>query len=203
MANETRAHIALVTGDLITTASDPLYDCIDELKRLRADAAILGCHGNHEIYANCLEEATEAGAAAGIQFLRRQARTFRFGSATLNIAGVDYQRFHEPYLVGAGSLVRPGATNVLLSHNPDVFPVANDKGFHLTVSGHTHGGQITAEILDSNISFARFYTPFVYGVYRRGAASQYVGRGIGTVGFPARIGAPPEVAVLRLCATSS
>ncbi|HSR09032.1 MAG TPA: metallophosphoesterase, partial [Bryobacteraceae bacterium] len=51
MANETRAHIALVTGDLITTNRDPLDNCLDSLARLRADAGIYGCLGNHEIYA--------------------------------------------------------------------------------------------------------------------------------------------------------
>ena len=89
---------------------------------------------------------------------------------------------------------------MLLSHNPDVLPVAEQKGFDLTISGHTHGGQIAMEILDHDISFARFYTPYVYGIYSHGRAVGYVGRGIGTVGVPARVGAPPEVALIRLCA---
>jgi len=92
----------------------------------------------------------------------------------------------------------PGAYNVLLSHNPDVFPVAAQKGYDLTVSGHTHGGQITVEIFDQFLNPARFYTPFVYGLYRHGGASAYVTRGIGTIGIPARVGAPPEIALLRL-----
>ena len=45
---------------------------------------------------------------------------------------------------------------------------------------------------------ARFYTPYVYGLYRLGASAEYVTRGIGTIGIPVRIGAPPEVALLRL-----
>jgi len=51
MANELRAHLALVTGDLITGQGDPLDACLRQLARLRADAGILGCLGNHEIYA--------------------------------------------------------------------------------------------------------------------------------------------------------
>ena len=50
MANETRANIALVTGDLITRPGDPLDACLRQLARLRADAGVLGCLGNHEIY---------------------------------------------------------------------------------------------------------------------------------------------------------
>jgi len=66
------------------------------------------------------------------------------------------------------------------------------------MAGHTHGGQVTVEILDQSVSAARFFTPYVYGLYGGPRASAYVTRGIGTIGIPARIGAPPEIAVLRL-----
>ncbi len=123
----------------------------------------------------------------------------RFGNSTLNLAGVDYQRTGRPYLTGAEQLIAPGAVNLLLSHNPDVFPVAARQGYALTVSGHTHGGQVRVEILGEDLNVARFYTPYVDGVYRKGAASLFVSRGLGTIGIPTRLGAPPEVALLRLC----
>lgn len=197
-ANELRPHLALVTGDLITAAGDPLEACLRQLARLRADAGILGCMGNHEDYA-MVENLTEReGARLGIPFLRGRAEPLRFGGDLLNVAGVDYQRTGRQYLRDAERLVLPGAYNVLLSHNPDVFPVAVEKGFGLTLAGHTHGGQVTVEILHEPINAARFFTPFVYGLYRHGEAAEYVTRGIGTIGIPARIGAPPEIALLRL-----
>ena len=118
----------------------------------------------------------------------------------LNVAGVDYQPLYEKakYLRGAGKLVVPGETNLLLSHNPDVFPVAARQGYNLMLAGHTHGGQVSVEILDQAINPARFFTSYVYGLYRQGAAAAYVTRGIGTIGIPARIGAPPEISLLRL-----
>jgi uncharacterized protein len=201
MANETRAHIALVTGDLITTWRDPLDDCLDILAGLRADAGVFGCMGNHEIYAYAEDHAEREGARRGLRFLRRSAALLRFGNATLNLAGVDYQRQRRRYLVGAEKLVVPDAFNVLLSHSPDVFPVAVQQGYALTIAGHTHGGQIRMEILNADLNPARFYTPYVDGVYRRGPASIFVSRGIGTIAVPARLGAPPEVALLRLCRT--
>jgi predicted MPP superfamily phosphohydrolase len=197
-ANELRPHLALVTGDLITAAGDPLHACLRQLARLRADAGILGCMGNHEVYARS-ESATEReGARLGIPFLRGRAQPLRFGGAVLNVAGVDYQRTGQSYLRGAERLVLPGAYNVLLSHNPDVFPVAVEKGYNLTLAGHTHGGQVNVEILHQPINAARFFTPYVYGLYRGGAAAEYVTRGIGTIGVPVRLGAPPEIALLRL-----
>ena len=201
MANETRAHIALVTGDLITTWRDPLDDCLDTLAGLRAEAGVFGCMGNHEIYAGAEDHAEREGARRGLRFLRRAAAPLRFGNALFNLVGVDYQRVRRPYLVDADKLVVPGAFNVLLSHNPDVFPVAARQGYSLTMAGHTHGGQIRMEILHADLNVARYYTPYVDGVYRRGPASIFVSRGIGTIVIPARVGAPPEVALLRLCRT--
>jgi predicted MPP superfamily phosphohydrolase len=163
--------------------------------------------GNHENYARVQPYTAQQAARLGIDFLRQRARPLRFGDATLNVAGVDYYSIYnrKSYLNGMERLVAPGATNVLLSHNPDVFPVAVRQGFDLTVSGHTHGGQVNIEILNQSLSVASFITPFVYGAYRLARpggpeASLYVSRGIGTIGLPARIGAPPEISLLRLVA---
>ena len=199
-ANELRPHLAVMTGDLISTFGDPLDACLRQLARVRAEAGVIGCLGNHERYAG-VEDETAAGAARlGMRFLRRHAERLRFGGATLNVAGVDYEPlWRRPrYLAGAERLAAPGAVNVLLAHNPDVFPVAARKGFDLTLAGHTHGGQVSVEILDRSLNTARFMTPYIYGLYVREGRAAYVTRGIGTIGIPARIGAPAEIALLRL-----
>ena len=195
-----RPHLTVVTGDLISGHSDPLDACIRQLARLKSDAGTFGCMGNHERYAK-VEAYTEREAArVGIRFLRRQAQPLRFGNSTLNLAGLDFQpnRERARYLQGAERLILPGATNILLQHNPDVFPVAARQGYNLLLAGHTHGGQVTVEIFDQSINPARFFTPFVHGLYRAGDSVAYVTRGIGTIGIPARIGAPPEITLLRL-----
>ena len=199
MANETRAHLALVTGDLITSAGDPLDLCLNRLTGIRADAGIFGCMGNHERYAEAEDYVESAGARLGMRFLRGTAAPLKFGNAVMNLTGVDYQSSQLPYLVGAQKLVQPGAFNVLMSHNPDVFPVAARQGYQFTVAGHTHGGQVRVEILSQDLNVARFFTPFVDGLYRKGDSSIFVSRGIGTIALPIRLGAVPEVALLRLC----
>ena len=200
MANEVRAPLALVTGDLISRNGDPLDACLRQLARLRAEAGVLGCLGNHEVYTRSEDYVTEIGRRIGIEFLRQQARVLRFGESSINFAGVDYQRMHSEYLEGAEQLVATGMVNVLLSHNPDVFPVAAEKGYDLTIAGHTHGGQVTFELLHQNMSIPRYFTPYVRGLYRELDSSVYVSNGIGTIGVPVRVGAPPEISVLRLCA---
>ncbi len=203
-ANELRADVAAITGDLITQRGDPLDAAIRQLARLRANAGLYGCMGNHEQFARVQDYTEAAAARVGIRFLRRAAAPLRFGSATLNLAGLDYQSKAEKphYLRGAGRLLAPGAFNVLLQHNPDTFPAAAREGYNLLLAGHTHGGQVTIEILDESISPARFFTPYVYGLYPdpegRPGTFAYVTRGIGTIAIPVRVGAPPEIALLRL-----
>jgi len=202
MANETRSHLAIMTGDLITKKGDPVDACLRQLVRLKAEAGLLGCLGNHEIYSDAEEYVTAQAARLGMQFLRHESRRLVFGGKAIHFAGVDYQakRF-GPYLDGAENLIVPGEVNVLLSHNPDVFRIAPQKGFDLTLAGHTHGGQIAVEYLNPHLNAAGFVTPWVAGYYHERGASLYVSRGVGTIGVPARIGVPPEVTRIRLCAT--
>jgi predicted MPP superfamily phosphohydrolase len=198
MANETRAHLAFVTGDLITGSKDPVDECLDELKRLRTDAGVYGCMGNHERYIKGEAYVEEHGARRGMKFLRQRNESLLFGEAKLNIAGVDHQTKARGYLHQAPPLMRDGEFNLLMSHNPDVFPIAATQGWDLTLAGHMHGGQINLEIAQQNLNLARLSTPYVYGTYREGKSAIYVTRGIGTVAMPVRLGAPPEVALIRL-----
>jgi uncharacterized protein len=199
-ACELRAHVAFATGDFISSIGDPLEACIRQLARVKSDAGVLGCLGNHEHYAAVEDEATSLAARVGMRILRGEACRLRFGNAVLNVAGVDYQGIsqRERYLAGAERLIDPATCNVLLSHNPDVFPVAASQGYSLVLAGHTHGGQVTIEILEQSVNPARFYTKYVRGLYRMGPAAEYVTRGIGTIGIPARLGAPPEITLIRL-----
>jgi len=199
-SNELRPNVAVMTGDLISNWGDPVDACLQQLKRVKADAPLLGCLGNHETYAGVENYVTEKAARLGMRFLRRQRQELRFGEGVLNIAGIDYQPFalRGEYLAQTGNLVRPGAANILLSHNPDVFTESPMQGWQATLSGHTHGGQVTVEILNQTLNVARFFTRYVSGLYRAADATCYVTRGIGTIGIPARLGATPEITLLRL-----
>lgn len=200
IANEFKPHVSILTGDLITRRSDDLEDCIRRLSRLKSDAGVFGCHGNHEIYADAEALASALGDRHGIRFLRQQGESLRFGSASINLVGYDYQVQGFPYLEGVEALVRPDEFNLLLSHNPDVFDRAQAAGMDLVLSGHTHGGQVNVEILHEQFNLVRFVTPYVYGLYDTGKSRIYVNGGLGTVGVPMRLGVPPEVTLIRLCA---
>jgi predicted MPP superfamily phosphohydrolase len=200
-SNELRPHVALVTGDFISSSGDPLDACLRQIARLRSDTGVFATLGNHERYAHAEDYTAVAAGRLGVRLLRYENQVVRFGESSLNLAGIDYeliQTDRSHYLRGCERLIVPGAFNVLLSHNPDVFPVAAHQGYNLTLAGHTHGGQVTIEILDQSINPARFFTPYVAGEYRQGNAAAYVTRGVGTIGIPVRVGAPPEITLLRL-----
>lgn len=225
MANELSAGLAVVTGDFITGAGDPLADCIDELRRLHAPLGAWGCNGNHEIYARAEDAAQSLFAQSGMKLLRQESKQLAWRGAKFNLIGVDYQRERSPkgrkvqMLDEIEPLVRRDMPNILLSHNPNSFRRAAELGVELTLSGHTHGGQVQVEILDRRFSPARFITDYISGLYRRplfaaaepgigegrlalnlqpGISNLYVNRGLGTVGAPVRLGVPPEITLLTL-----
>ena len=173
MANELGAHLAVVTGDFITSASDPLQDCIDEIRQLRAPLGTWGCNGNHEIYARVEDLAQSLFAQAGMKLLRGENAQLTFNAAQFNLIGVDYQRertsagHKKQTLTDVEQLVRRDMPNILLSHNPNSFPRAAELGIELSLAGHTHGGQIQVEILDHRLSPARFITDYIAGLYQR------------------------------------
>jgi uncharacterized protein len=226
MANDLGADLAVVTGDFITGAGDPLEECIDEIRRLSAPLGIYGCNGNHEVYADAEDRAQDLFTQLGMKLLRHENALITFHGAQLNVIGVDYQRERAPggrrvsSLIDVEPLIRKDLPNVLLSHNPNSFNRAAELGVELSLAGHTHGGQIQVEILDHRLSPARFITDYVAGLYLRplltpaktvasqtflhaatlqGAHSAlYVNRGLGTVGAPVRLGVPPEISLLTL-----
>lgn len=200
-SNGLRADLAFITGDLITGARDPLDECLLELGRLKASSGLWGCLGNHEKLAYVSDYATRQALKQNLFFLRHRAETLKFGDSRINLVGVDHQYKNEGYLKGVEQLVKPDEFNLLLSHNPDVFPVAAKQGFQLTLAGHTHGGQINIEVAHTNLNIVDLVTPYTKGLYEKPGSSLYVTSGLGTIGVPVRLGAPPEITLIRLCAS--
>ena len=173
MANDLGGNLAVVTGDFITGAADPLVDCIDEIRQLRAPLGVFGCNGNHEIYARAEDAAQGLFAQAGMKLLRHENVQLAFRGAQFNLLGVDYQRERAlsgqrlQMLPDLAALVRRDMPNILLSHNPNTFNRAAELGIELSLAGHTHGGQVQVEILDHRFSPARFITDYIAGAYFR------------------------------------
>ena len=84
-----------------------------------------------------------------------------------------------------------GDTRILLAHHPHLFDIAQEAD--LMLSGHTHGGQI----MFGDIGLGRLRFRYWSGLYQRANTTMIVSNGCGDW-FPCRIGAPAEIARVRL-----
>ena len=86
---------------------------------------------------------------------------------------------------------------ILLAHQPRTADAAARAGFHLQLSGHTHGGQFWPWMW-----FVRLQQPFTAGLDRLANLWVYTSRGSGYWGPPKRLGVPSEIARIRLVAAA-
>jgi len=191
--------LVVVTGDLVDF--DPAY--IGLIARKLADLAprdgVFACLGNHDDYTGA-DRVLAGLSAAGVHGLVNEGKLVRAadggGFALLGVDDLWADRYGRsgPRLERALGMVPDGAPRILLSHQPQTVDAWAGK-VALQLSGHTHGGQINPGFRPADLIL-----PYVSGLYRVGGTALYVNRGFGTVGPPARIGAPPEVTRIVLVA---
>jgi predicted MPP superfamily phosphohydrolase len=181
----------------------------DQIDRRRVDAELfaegfagiaapLGCFGvlgNHDYYVDP-SLSKWALSSSGIVPLVNDSIELQRGGETLLLAGLD-----DLWSPAAGPdfdvLRRSDAPfTICLCHQPQGWHAARATGADLTLSGHTHGGQIA--LPTRNINVARLKTPYVAGPFRHRESALYVSRGIGVGAVPLRVGAPPEIDVITL-----
>lgn len=193
---EKRPHLVCLGGDLINTREREILMYRRALQLLSPELGIVAVPGNHDqfmgqdlgLWAAFLRE-------QGVCVLINQGVRLTFGGACFWVAGVDDLTEGRPDL----ALALQGSTReepkILLSHNPDMFYEASSVGLDLTLSGHTHGGQVKAfgKVLLSHSRFG-----WHEGLFDEDGCYLYVGRGVGVTVLPLRIGAPAEVPILEL-----
>jgi predicted MPP superfamily phosphohydrolase len=195
------ADLVAITGDLVDGSVRQLAAHTEPLARLASRHGTFFVTGNHEYYSGVRPWMAEL-RRLGLTVLVNEHVVLEHEGALLVIAGVtDYGAHHfdpahrsDPRAAAAGAPEGAGA-RVLLAHQPRSALVAADAGFHLQLSGHTHGGQF----LPWNF-FVRFQQPFTAGLERLGRLWVYTSRGTGYWGPPKRFGAPSEITRLRLIA---
>jgi predicted MPP superfamily phosphohydrolase len=182
-------------GDAV--APEPVAE---QLGRLRAPLGTIAVLGNHDWYA---DGPRVAGALrdAGIRVLENDAVRVRREPAELWVAGLADASERRPDVDRALAGVPDDAAVVMLSHDPDVFPRVPHR-VALTLSGHTHGGQVNIPGARGRWIPSRFGERFADGHVVEDGRHLMISRGIGTSRLPVRLGAPPEVLVLRLSARS-
>jgi len=168
-----------------------------ELGALRAPLGVYAVLGNHD-WKRAGDRMWTALQNAGLEVLENRVME----SGGVHFAGLADLRRRRPDLPGALAGVPPGAPVVLLSHDPDVFPYVPTR-VSVTVSGHTHGGQVAIPYLRRLAIPSRYGERYARGHVVEDGRHLYVTSGLGTSGLPVRLFAPPEVVVLELVAAAT
>lgn len=213
--NALHPDLIVFTGDIVNRHSAELQPFVSVLSRLHAPFGVYSVMGNHD-YGDYEEWPDSASKAADVSALKTMQG--RMGWKMLNndhavlrnakgdsLVLVGVENVGDPPFATYGDLSAayptPGDSvfKILLTHNPahwerDILH-HNEQNFALTLSGHTHAMQF--EVL--GLSPAVFRYRHWGGLYDEDPAHLlYVNIGAGTVGFPARIGATPEITLLTL-----
>ena len=197
--NDLEADMIAVTGDLVDGSVAQLSHHTEPMSRLSARHGAYFVTGNHEYYSGVHGWLTEL-RRLGLRVLMNEHVVLQHDGAEVVVAGVtDYGAHHfdashrsDP----AAALARApsdAAVKLLLAHQPRSAFQAAPAGFHLQLSGHTHGGQFWPWNF-----FVRLQQPFTAGLHRLDSLWVYTSRGTGYWGPPKRLGAPSEITHLRL-----
>ena len=202
--NRLQADLVLFTGDLIDISIDDLPRGIDAMKWIDPRGGMALIEGNHDLIDNPGEFDRQV-RAAGLPLLVDEAMTVtlrgerlqilgtRWGSATGNRRAAGEAAFNSSIQI-LSRLRDPAAFPILLAHHPHTFDAAAAAGFPLTLSGHTHGGQL---MLNNKIGFGPWFYRYWSGHYQKGDCQLVVNNGVGNW-FPLRINAPAEIIELTL-----
>jgi predicted MPP superfamily phosphohydrolase len=200
LVRRARPDLIVLTGDLID--HDVRY--VKELGRFVrmlsevSRRGVFAVMGNHDHYTG-VDQVERALGAAGAQVLTNRHVRIGDGKQQFVLAGLDdvmgsSEAGRGPNLPRAFAGASPDLARVLLSHNPGYFPTSHPYA-DLTLSGHTHGGQITLFINPAELLLRH---GLVRGHYSRDHSQIYVNRGFGTAGPPTRVGSTPEITKLVL-----
>ena len=206
--NRLRPDLIALTGDFVTGGDDEVSPCVETLAKLKARYGIFACLGNHDSYAGVADELAHLLGENGISTLRNDATTIQIRDTRIEILGIEDLGTGRPDLRRALTAAEkhPGEVKVLLSHRPEIFPVAARQGIDLVLSGHYHGGQVKLFSNSKSLSVARFLTPYAEGLYRlpratdseKKGANLFVSRGVGVSALPIRLNCSPQIAHLTL-----
>jgi len=205
-ANKLEADLMLFTGDLINSDLDFLPLAVETLRALRPQPVL--CEGNHDVGAN--PGGFESGVKeAGFCLLLDEAVTVSVRGVPVQLLGLRWdgpgnlERHHDESGLAASmdAVLRqrdPAAFPILLAHHPHAWDYCGD--IPLTLSGHTHGGQL---MLNEQHGFGSLMFRYWTGLYSRPATLAHaaqtllVNNGIGNW-FPLRAAAPAEIVHLTL-----
>jgi uncharacterized protein len=208
--NPLRADLVVFNGDLIDLSLADFPMGVDVINRLDPRHGLVMIEGNHDLIEDPVEFERRA-KAANLPILLDETKTLKVRGVPIQFLGIrwgkvtDGQRRRSNNAVIRESVTQvltqrdPGAFPILLAHHPHAFDPAIDAGVPLTLSGHTHGGQL---MLNERLGAGPVMFRYWSGLYQKAKSSLVVSNGAGNW-FPLRINAPAEIVKITLRPLSS
>lgn len=204
------------TGDMVNNETKEVNEYIEIFNKLKAPLGVYSVTGNHD-YGDYVawssvaakkknfKDLIEAHRLLGFDLLMNQHRFVEVDGEKIAVLGIEnwgagrfakYGKIDEAY---KGSEEAP--VKLLLSHDPSqwdaqVRPLYGD--IDMAFAGHTHGFQFGVELGGVKWSPSQYAYKQWGGLYQQGSQYLYVNRGFGYLGYPGRIGMPPELTILEL-----
>ena len=197
VANRLKPDMFLLTGDYVSHEREYIGPVAAELGKLKAKYGVHACLGNHDHWTDA-DLVTHLFRGEGINVLINEGFRFETRQGSFWLAGVDDHMVGKTDVPAALKGSFPDEMKLLLAHNPIIFREAARYSVDLTLSGHTHGGQIK---LRSKVRDEKRILPrrrLTAGLHKRRNSQIYITRGIGTVVVPMRYQCPPEISLLEL-----
>ena len=194
-----------ITGDQVDDFSRDVELFNQAFGSLEAPLGVYVVAGNHDVYAG--RPAVAKGLReAGMTVLVNDATPVERDGQRLWIAGTG-DPAARGWPLGDGSSAAPDIEATLsavprheavivLAHNPALWPALVQGGADLTLSGHTHYGQLAIPSL--GWSMASPFLKLAMGWHQEGRSLLYINPGSNFWGIPFRLGTPPEVTILTL-----
>ncbi len=215
LVNNQKPDLIVFTGDLVNSFSEEAVGWEELLASLSAKYGKYSILGNHDYgdywqWANAEEKQANMDLLSdlykrmGFRLLLNESAAITSKDDSIVIMGVE--NWGKPPFKQYGDLKRAMASangapfRILLSHDPSHWDaeVAGKTNIQLTLSGHTHAGQVGIRINGYSWSPSQFFYKKWNGLYRDKGQYLYINRGLGTIGFPGRIGMSPEITVIEL-----
>lgn len=215
MVNE-KPDLIFFTGDLVNNQSSEVKDYINIFDKLKAPLGVYSVTGNHD-YGDYFNWESQDAKRKNFRNLMEAHRLMNFkllmndhhfiGQGADKIAILGNENWGGGHFAKYGRLseayegTEEAAVKLLLSHDPshwDAQVRPSYKDIDIMFSGHTHGFQFGIEIGGFKWSPSQYAYKQWAGLYQEGSQYLYVNRGFGYLGYPGRIGMPPELTVMEL-----
>ncbi len=216
--NAMKPDLILFTGDMVNNYAEELEGWEPVLGKLQARLGKYSVMGNHD-YGDYVRWPDKASREANIHELHRYHEKLDFKlllnehialrpepqEEAIEIIGVENWGLGGFSQYGKLGKALEGSDSkrfqILLSHDPSHWDaeVQGKTDIDITLAGHTHGMQFGVEIPGIvKWSPVKYRYPRWGGLYTEGQQHLYVNRGFGYIGFPGRVGMPPEITLLEL-----